>query len=95
MIFERKILRKIFGPTKELNGQWGIKTNEEVDDLIHRKNITTFIKSQKLKSLGHVERMTKETEVTRIYKRKPFASRPIGRPKKRWEDDVRKDLQTM
>jgi hypothetical protein len=37
----------------------------------------------------------KEREVTRIYKCKPFASRPIGRPKNRWEDDVRKDLQTM
>jgi hypothetical protein len=34
-------------------------------------------------------------QVTRIYKWKPFASRPIGRPKNRWEDDVRKDLQTM
>jgi hypothetical protein len=39
--------------------------------------------------------MPKETEVTRIYKWKPFASRPIGRPKNKWEDDVRKDLQTM
>jgi hypothetical protein len=35
MIWERKILRKIFGPTKELNGLWGIKTNEELDDMIH------------------------------------------------------------
>jgi hypothetical protein len=39
--------------------------------------------------------MPKEREVTRIYKWKPFASRPIGRPKSRWEDDVRKDLQTV
>jgi hypothetical protein len=39
--------------------------------------------------------MPKGGEVTRIYKWKPLASRPIGRPKKRWEDDVRKDLQTM
>jgi hypothetical protein len=42
-----------------------------------------------------VERRPKEREVTRIYKWKPFASRLIGRPKKRWEGDVRKDLQTM
>ena len=95
MIFERKILRKIFGPTKELNGLWRIKTNEELDELIRRKNIIRFIKSQRLKWLGHVERMQKEREVTKIYKWKPFASRPIGRPKNRWEDDVRKDLQTM
>jgi hypothetical protein len=37
MIFERKILRKIFGPTKELNGLWQIKTNEELDELIQQK----------------------------------------------------------
>ena len=95
MIFERKILRKIFGPIKEPNGLWRIKTNEELDELIQRKNIIRFIKSQRLKWLGHIERMQKEREVAKIYKWKPFASRPIGRPKNRWEDDVRKDLQTM
>jgi hypothetical protein len=73
MIFERKILRKIFGPTKEANGLWRIKTNEE---LIKRKNIIRFIKSQRLKWLGHVERMPNEREVTRICKWKPLASRP-------------------
>jgi len=52
MIFERKILRKIFGPTKEENGLWRIKTNEELDELIKRKNIIRFIKSQRLKWLG-------------------------------------------
>jgi hypothetical protein len=40
-------------------------------------------------------RKRKEREVTIIYKYKPFASRPIGRPKNRWEDDVRKGLQTV
>jgi hypothetical protein len=44
MIFERKI----FGPTKELNGLWRIKTNEELDDLIQQKNIIRFIKFQRL-----------------------------------------------
>jgi hypothetical protein len=39
--------------------------------------------------------MPQEREVTRIHKWKPLASRPIGRPKIRWEDDIRKDLQTM
>jgi hypothetical protein len=89
MIFERKILRKIFGPTKEANGLWRIKTNEELDKLIKRKNII------RLKWLGHVERMPNEREVTRIYKWKPLASRPKGRPKNIWVDDVRMDLQKM
>ena len=95
MIFERKILRKIFGPTKEVNGLWRIKTNEELDELIKWKNIIRFIKSQRLKWLGHVERMPNEREVTRIYKWKPLASRPKGRPKNRWEDNVKMDLQKM
>jgi hypothetical protein len=49
MIIERKILRKILGPTKELNDPWRIKTNEELDDLIHQNNIIRFIKFQRLK----------------------------------------------
>jgi hypothetical protein len=64
MTFERKLLRKIFGPTKELNGLWRIKTNEELDDLIQRHNIIRFIKAQRLRWLDHVERMSKEREVT-------------------------------
>jgi hypothetical protein len=44
--------------------------------------------------LGHVEKIPKERDVTRTYKWRPFASRPIGRPKNRWEDDVRKDFKT-
>jgi hypothetical protein len=95
VIFERKILTKIFGPTRELNDLWRIITNEELDELIQLKSIIRFIKSQRLKWFGLVERMSKEREVTRIYKWKPFASRPIGRPKNGWEDDVRKDLHTV
>jgi hypothetical protein len=95
MIFERKIFWNIFGPTKELNGLRRIKTKEELDDLIQRKNIIRYIKSQRLKWLGHVERVPKGREVAKIYKWKTFASRAIGRPKNRWEDDVRKVLQTM
>jgi hypothetical protein len=95
MIFERKILRKIFGPIKESNGIWRIKTNEELHDLIQQQNVIRFINSQRLNWTGYVERMPQEREATRIYKWKPPASRPIGRPKIRWEDDIRKDLQTM
>jgi hypothetical protein len=95
VIFERKIPRKIFGPKKELSGMWRIKTIEELDKLIQRKNIIRFIKSLRLKLLGHVERMPKRKEVTRMCKWKPLASKPIGRLKSRWEDDVRKDCQTM
>jgi hypothetical protein len=56
-------------------------TNDELDNLIQQKNMIRFIKSQRLKWLGHVERMPKEREVIRIYRWKSSASRPIGRPK--------------
>ena len=46
MVFESKVLRKIFGPTKERDGTWRIKTNIELDELIRHKNIINQIKAQ-------------------------------------------------
>jgi len=45
-VFERKILRKIFGPTKEGNGNWRIKTNKDLDELIKHQNIINYVKAQ-------------------------------------------------
>ena len=90
MVFERKVLRKIFGPTNE-NGIWQIKTNQELDKIIKHKNI------QRLGWLGHIERMHGRRMVKAIYCWKPISRRPTRRPtgipKTRWEDDVRKDIQ--
>jgi hypothetical protein len=47
-VFERKILRKISGPTKEYNGNWKIKTHIELDDLIKHRNIINYVKAQRL-----------------------------------------------
>jgi len=46
MVFERKMLRKIFGPTKERDGTWRIKTNDQLDGLIRHKNTINHIKAQ-------------------------------------------------
>jgi len=48
LVFERKMFRRIFGPTKE-NPIWRIKTNEELDKLIKHKNIVNYIKPQRLR----------------------------------------------
>ena len=56
LVFERKILSRIFGPTKE-NQIWRVKTNEELDKLIKHKNIINYIKAQILSWFGHVQRM--------------------------------------
>ena len=93
-VFERKILRKIFGPTKEANGIWRIKTNKELDELIKHRNIINY-KAQRLSWFGHINRMPETSIVKRIHKWKPFTGRPTERPKSRWEDDVRNDLKKM
>jgi hypothetical protein len=94
MVFERKVLRKIFGPTNE-NGIWRIRTNQELDKIIKHKNIINFIRAQRLGWLGHIERVQETRMVKAIYSWKPISRRPVGRPKIRWEDDVRKDIQKL
>jgi hypothetical protein len=53
-VFKRKILRKIFGPTKEYNGNWRIKTNKELHELRKRPNIINYVKAQRLSLFGHI-----------------------------------------
>jgi len=90
MIFERKVLRKIFGPTNE-NGIWQIKTNQELDKIIKHKNIINFIRAQRLGWLDHIERMQGRRMVKAIYCLKPISRRPTGRPKTHWDDDEGQD----
>ena len=89
------LLRRIFGPTQKANGEWRLKTNEELEEAINNENIVRYIKYKRLSWLGHVERMTNGRVAKTIYKWKPYATRPKGRPRVRWEDDVRNDLRKM
>ena len=71
LVFERKILRRIFGSPKE-NQIWGIKINEELDKLIKHKNIVNHIKAQRLSRFCHVQRMPDTRTVKKIFKWKPL-----------------------
>jgi len=84
-VFEREILRKILGPTKEDNDNWRIKRNIELDELIKRRNIINYVKAQRLIWFGHINRMPETSIVKKIHKWKPFTGRPVGRLKSRWE----------
>jgi len=64
VVFEKKVLRKIFGPTKKRDGTWRIKTN---DELIRHKNIINHIKTQRLNWVGHLHRMPEERMVKKMY----------------------------
>ena len=74
LVFERKILRRIFGPTKE-NQIWRDKTNEELDKLIKHKSIINYIKAQRLSWFGHVQMMPDTRTVTKIFNWKPLTKR--------------------
>jgi len=80
LVFERKILRRIFGPTKE-NQIWRVKTNEDLDKLIKHKNVINYIKAQRLSWFGHVQRMPAARAVEKIFNWKPLTKRSQGRPK--------------
>jgi hypothetical protein len=84
------------GPSnRATNGEWRLKTNEELEETINNENIVRYMKYKRLGWLGHVERMTNERVAKTIYKWKPYAVRPKGRPRLGWEEDVRNDLKKM
>ena len=61
--FGRKVLGKIFSPTKERDATWRIKTNDELDELRRHKNVINHIKAQRLSWFGHLQRMPEERMV--------------------------------
>ena len=95
LVFERRVFRKIFGPTPDKDGTWRIKTNEELEILIKKKNIIRFIKLQRLRWAAHVIRMDTTRVVKKVTEWEPRSSRPVRRPKLRWLDQVEEDLKKM
>jgi hypothetical protein len=71
------------------------KQYDELDELIRHKNIINHIKAQRLSLFGHLHRMAEERMVKTVYKWKPMLIRPLGRPKNRWEDDIRNDIKKL
>ena len=80
-VFEREVLRRIYGPTKESDGTWQIKSNEELNRLIGNKNIINYIKAKRLAWFGHVHRMADNSMVKKVYEWSPTLTRSLGRPK--------------
>ena len=94
MAWERKILRKIYGPTKE-DGQWRIKTNLELMTKYRSQNIVNIIKVRRLEWLGHVVRMDETRAVKKLFEEKIEGRRGRGRPRLRWIDDVEEDIRKL
>jgi hypothetical protein len=89
-VFENKVLRSIFGPQRdEVTGGWRKLHNEELRDLYSSPSIIRIIKSRRMTWEGHVARMGKKRNAYRLLVGKPEGKRPLGRPRRRWVDNIK------
>jgi hypothetical protein len=92
-VFENRVLRRIFGPkSDEVTGKWRKLHNEELRDLYSSPSIIRIIRSRRMRWAGHVARMGKKRNSYRLLLGKPEGKRPLGRPRRRWVDNIRMDL---
>jgi hypothetical protein len=94
MTWERKILRKIYGPKCE-QGVYRIRSNLEIQNLCKSPDIVTEIKVGRLKLLGHVIGMEDTRLRKMVFNAKPEGRRGLGRPRLRWLDDVEADIKVL
>jgi hypothetical protein len=94
-IFENRVLRKIFGPKREEDGSWRKLHNDELHDLYSSHNIVRMIKSRRMRWAGHVTCMGEGTGVYRGLVGRPEGKRPLGRPRRRWEDNIKINLREI
>jgi len=95
-VFKNRVLRKIFGPRRdEVTGEWRRLHNEELNNLYSSPNIVRVIKSRRMRWAGHVARKGEERGVYRVFVGKPEGKRPLRRPRRRWMDNIRMDLQEV
>ena len=96
MVFENRVLRRIFDSKRDgVTGEWRKLHNEELNDLYSSPNIVRVIKSRRRRWTGHVARMEEGRGVHKVLVGKPEGKRPLGRPRRRWEDNIKMDLQEV
>jgi hypothetical protein len=94
--FENRVLRRIFGPKRdEATGEWRRLHKEELNDLYSSPNIIRVIKSRRMKWAGHVARMGEKRGAYRILVERPEGTRRLWRPRRRWENNIKMDLQEV
>ncbi|KAJ4425846.1 hypothetical protein ANN_27472 [Periplaneta americana] len=95
-VFENKVLRKIFGAKRdEVTGEWRKLHNTELHTLYSSPDIIRNLKSRRLRWAGHVARMGESRNAYRVLVGRPEGKRPLGRPRRRWEDNIKMDLREV
>ena len=95
-LLQNMVLRRIFGPRKdEVTGEWRRLHKEELNYLYSSPNSVWVIKSRRMGWAGHVARVDAGEGVYRVLVGKPEGRRPLGRPKRRWVDNIRMDFQEV
>jgi hypothetical protein len=94
-VFENRVLRRVFGPKRdEVTGELR-KLHEELSDLYSLPNIVRVVKSRRMRWAGHVARVGEGRGVHRVLVGKPEGKRPMGRPRRIWEDNIKTNLQEV
>jgi hypothetical protein len=95
-VFANMVLRKIFGPRRDgVTGEWRKLHNVELNDLYSSPNIVRVIKSRRMRWVGHVALKRDRRRVYRVLVGKPEGKRLLGRPRRRWDDNIKLDLQEV
>jgi hypothetical protein len=95
-VFENTVLGRTFGTKRyKLTGVWRNLHNEKLHYLYSSPNIVRVIKSRRIRWTGHVARMGEGRGVYRVLVWEPEGKRILGIPKRRWEDNIKMDLQEV
>jgi hypothetical protein len=95
-VFENRVLRGIFGPKRdEVTGEWRKFHNGELLNLYSFPNTIRRIKLRRMRWAGHVARMGEGRDVYSVLVGKPEGKRPLGRPRRRWEDGIKMGLREI
>jgi hypothetical protein len=95
-VFENRAIRRIFGPKRdEVTGGWRKLRNEELHGFYSSPSIIRVIKARRMRWAGHVARMGEVRVAYNILVGRPEGRRPLGRPRRRWEDNIIMDLREI
>ena len=92
-VFENRILKRIFGPKREENGEWRRLHSKELHSLYHSPNIDRVIRSRKVRWPGLLDRMEEGRSAFRILTGEPTRNKSLGRPRHIWEENIKMDLK--